>query len=228
MRAKLVLGSMSPVISSTLSIWLLMRSLTRSNSPSAGHLPRPDQHPFIPSYFRSVSRAVAYSRSSGADLSAIQARVRAWRSRVSDGIECDAGSTSRKMSSMSMVVRGRVQRSRNIGDGIRTSARRSGGRLEKDDCSGFAGRDPCLVPFSARFDLHSTKWRGNGCEPRALDPRGAFRLHPRSSRAIFHFLFFYFLFPIFFFYILFFFSFLIIPPQALRARYGCNYSSVLP
>lgn len=38
MRAKLVFGSMSPVISSTFSIWDLMRALTRSNKPSLGHL----------------------------------------------------------------------------------------------------------------------------------------------------------------------------------------------
>lgn len=40
MRAKLVFGSMSPVISSTLSICCLMRSLTRSKRPSAGQLVR--------------------------------------------------------------------------------------------------------------------------------------------------------------------------------------------
>jgi hypothetical protein len=38
MRAKLVFGSMSPVISSTFSICCLMRSLTRSKRPSAGQL----------------------------------------------------------------------------------------------------------------------------------------------------------------------------------------------
>lgn len=38
MRAKLVFGSMSPVISSTFSICALMRSFMRSKRPSAGHL----------------------------------------------------------------------------------------------------------------------------------------------------------------------------------------------
>jgi hypothetical protein len=38
MSAKLVFGSMSPVISSTVSICALMRSFMRSNMPSAGHL----------------------------------------------------------------------------------------------------------------------------------------------------------------------------------------------
>lgn len=38
MSAKLVFGSMSPVISSTFSICALMRSVMRSNMPSAGHL----------------------------------------------------------------------------------------------------------------------------------------------------------------------------------------------
>lgn len=37
-KAKFVFGSISPVISSTRSICLLMRSLTRSMRPSAGHL----------------------------------------------------------------------------------------------------------------------------------------------------------------------------------------------
>lgn len=38
MRPKFVFASMSPVISSTFSICLLMRSFTRSMRPSAGHL----------------------------------------------------------------------------------------------------------------------------------------------------------------------------------------------
>jgi len=45
----------------------------------------------------------SYSKSSGADLSATQARVKAWRSRVSRGTASKLGSTSRRMSSMSMA-----------------------------------------------------------------------------------------------------------------------------
>lgn len=46
----------------------------------------------------------AYGSSSGADLSAIQARVSSWRSRFSCGMAWNVGSTSRRMSSISMVA----------------------------------------------------------------------------------------------------------------------------
>lgn len=46
---------------------------------------------------------VAYSSSSGEDLSATQARVNACKSRVSSGMESNVGSTSRNMSSMSIA-----------------------------------------------------------------------------------------------------------------------------
>lgn len=49
-------------------------------------------------------RTRTYSRSSGADLSATQARVNAWRSRVSWGTVLKVGSTSRSMSSISMLA----------------------------------------------------------------------------------------------------------------------------
>ena len=53
----------------------------------------------------SSSSSSTYSRSSGDDRSAIQARVSCWRSSVSRGTACDAGSTSKRMSSMSMAAR---------------------------------------------------------------------------------------------------------------------------
>jgi hypothetical protein len=60
---------------------------------------------FAPSHVvDSGARGSTYSSNSGADLSAIQERVRAWRSRVSSGTLCEAGSTSRRMSSMSMAA----------------------------------------------------------------------------------------------------------------------------
>lgn len=40
MRLKLVLGSMSPVISSTVEIWALIEAVTRSIRPSRGQLDR--------------------------------------------------------------------------------------------------------------------------------------------------------------------------------------------
>lgn len=121
MRAKLVLGSMSPVMSSTFSIWRLIRSLTRSNMPSEGHL-LSRRHAcqyrahFTPASTRSRlwkigfeieskrARLQTHSNSSGADRSATQARVKTCKSRVSKGIEDEVGSTSRRMSSISMAA----------------------------------------------------------------------------------------------------------------------------
>lgn len=51
-----------------------------------------------------------HSRSSGADLSATQARVRSWRSRLSRGTASKVGSTSRRMSSISMGAGGEAGR----------------------------------------------------------------------------------------------------------------------
>lgn len=55
-------------------------------------------------FARHLCRCWTYSNSSGAERSATHRRVRACRSRVPEGMESVAGSTSRRMSSISIVA----------------------------------------------------------------------------------------------------------------------------
>ena len=121
MRAKLVFGSMSPVISSIFAIWDFILVDILSKTLSAGHLPQRNHRPpcletaHVSNLFLVGSlcsqgtitegkrKQGTNSSNSGVDLSATQARVRVWRSRVSGGMALKVASTSWRMSSISIL-----------------------------------------------------------------------------------------------------------------------------